>query len=149
MPRIARQTAATKTPRILLGTDVTMRAIRRYAKQVAEQFQPDQIILFGSHAYGTPNADSDVDLLVVMPTRNQAGQAVRIRWAIEAPFPLDLLVRTPRTLKWRLEAGDWFLREIVSLGKVLYEKPHGHLGSKSRRRLLHGKSTPAKSASAS
>ena len=106
------------------GTDVTLRAIRHYARQVAERFEPDQIILFGSHAYGTLNADSDVDLLVVMPTRNPLDQALKIRLAISAPFPLDLLVRTPETLKWRLEAGDCFLREIVSRGKVLYEKAH-------------------------
>ena len=118
------------------GTDVTLRAIRRYARQVVERFDPDQIILFGSHAYGTLNADSDVDLLVVMPTRNPLDQTLKIRLAISAPFPLDLLVRTPETLKWRLEAGDCFLREIVSRGKVLSEKTDGRVGAKSRARLL-------------
>jgi predicted nucleotidyltransferase len=53
-----------------------MRVIRRYARAIAERFQPDKIILFGSYAYGTPNADSDVDLLMVMPTWNEIGQAV-------------------------------------------------------------------------
>lgn len=55
--------------------------------------------LFGSHAYGALNADSDVDLLVIMPTRNSLDQALKIRLAIPALFPLDLLVRTPETLK--------------------------------------------------
>jgi hypothetical protein len=58
----------------------------------------------------------------VMPARNQMDQAVHIRLAFQAPFPLDLIVRTPKNLKWRLKEGDWFLREIVSQGKVLYEK---------------------------
>jgi predicted nucleotidyltransferase len=53
-----------------------MHLIRRFARQVAERFQPDKIILFGSYAYGTPHADSDVDILVIMPTRNQLEQAV-------------------------------------------------------------------------
>jgi predicted nucleotidyltransferase len=44
-----------------------MRVIRQYTREVAERFRPDKIILFGSYAYGTPHADSDVDLLVVMP----------------------------------------------------------------------------------
>lgn len=48
-----------------------MSAIRRYARRVGERFEPDKIILFGSRAYGTPHADSDVDLLVIMPARNQ------------------------------------------------------------------------------
>src|SRR4051812_3236623 len=60
------------------GADIPMRVIRRFARQVAERFRPDKIILFGSHAYGTPHADSDVDILVVMPCRNQLDQAARI-----------------------------------------------------------------------
>jgi predicted nucleotidyltransferase len=52
---------------------VPMSAIRRYARQVAERFDPDKIILFGSYAYGKPTPDSDVDLLVVMPTRSIRG----------------------------------------------------------------------------
>ncbi len=74
-----------------------MSAIRRYARQIVRRFHPEKIILFGSYAYGKPSPDSDVDLLVVMPTRNQVEQAVRIDEAIEERgFPLDLLVRTPR-----------------------------------------------------
>jgi predicted nucleotidyltransferase len=111
------------------SANITMRAIRRYARQVAERFHPDKIILFGSYAYGTPDQDSDVDLLVVMPTRNQIGQAVRIRMAFEPPpFPMDLIVRTPTRLHRRLAMGDAFLREIVEEGKVLYEKGNAGVG---------------------
>jgi predicted nucleotidyltransferase len=90
-------------PECYWGADVPMRAIRRFARQVAERFQPDKIILFGSYAYGTPNADSDVDILVIMPARNQRSKAGRIRWEVPAPFPMDLIVRTPENLRWRLE----------------------------------------------
>src|SRR5437870_3677284 len=69
------------------AAEVPLPVIRRFPRQVAERFAPDQIILFGSHAYGTPHADSDVDILVIMPTRNQHDQAARIRGAVEAPFP--------------------------------------------------------------
>src|SRR5262245_53313595 len=101
-------------PRWYRGANIPMRVIRRYARQVAERFQPEKIILFGSYAYGTPHQDSDVDILVVMPTRNQIGQAVRIRMAFEAPpFPMDLIVRTPAKLRRRLAMGDSFLREIM------------------------------------
>src|SRR6202030_1480055 len=101
------------------GADIPMRLIRRYVRQVAERFAPEKIILFGSYAYGTPHADSDVDLLVVMPARNEIDQSIKIRWDIPASFPMDLLVRTPKNLQWRLEEGDWFLKEIISQGKVL------------------------------
>src|SRR5438309_3924861 len=95
------------------GANVPMSVIRRYAREVAERFQPDKVILFGSHAYGRPHADSDVDILVVMPARNEIDQAVRIDRVTDPPFPLDLIVRTPHTLAWRLMEGDSFLQEIV------------------------------------
>jgi predicted nucleotidyltransferase len=108
--------------RLYGGANVPMRVIRRYARAIAEEFQPEQIILFGSYAYGTPHEDSDVDLLVVMPAYNQHNQAVRIRWRLAAPFPVDLIVRTPKQMAWRLEEGESFTTTIVSQGKVLYEK---------------------------
>ncbi len=112
-----------------------MRLIRRFARDVAEQFHPDKIILFGSYAYGTPHEDSDVDILVIMPTWNQIAQAVRIDCAFDPPFPLDLIVRTPREMKWRLEEGDLFHTEIVSKGKLLYEKGDAGVGAQGRGRL--------------
>lgn len=96
--------------------------IRRLAWEIAEKFQPEKIILFGSYAYGKPDEDRDVDILVVMPAKNESTQTSRIRNAMEYYFPLDLIVRTPETLRWRLEEGDWFLRDIMETGKVLYDK---------------------------
>jgi len=116
-----------------------MRVIRQYARAVAERFQPEKIILFGSHAYGTPHADSDVDILVVMPAaRNELDQAARIDRAVEPSFPLDLIVCTPKNMAWRLKEGDSFLREIMTKGKVLYEKAHSPVGAKGRVRLRRG-----------
>src|SRR5258708_29701160 len=114
------------------GADIPMRLIRRFARDVAERFQPEKIILFGSYAYGQPHADSDVDILVVMPARNELDQAVRIRLTVDYNFPFDLLVRTPKNLAWRLAEGDSFLRAIVSKGKVLYEKADSGVGPQSR-----------------
>src|SRR5438045_938415 len=97
---------------------VPMSAIRRFVNQIVERFHPDRIILFGSYAYGTPTPDSDVDLLVVMATRNQVEQAVRIDEAIEERgFPLDLIVSTPRAFQQRLRWGDAFLQEVATQGK--------------------------------
>ena len=114
--------------------DITMPAIRKYARQVAERFKPDKIILFGSFAYGEPHQDSDVDLLVVMPCANHITQAVRIMTLLDAPFPLDLIVRSPTHLRKRIKEGSWFLREIVEKGKVLYAKRNSMMGPKGRGR---------------
>jgi predicted nucleotidyltransferase len=117
------------------GPKIPMRVIRRYARAIAEEFQPDKIILFGSFAYGTPHEDSDVDLLLVMPARDTHSMAVRIRYRLAAPFPLDLLIRTPKEMKWRLEEGESFLTTIMSQGKVLYEKVDQGVGQEGRAGL--------------
>src|SRR5260221_12165721 len=123
-----------KARRYYAGSDVPLRVIRKFARDGAERFKPEKIILFGSYAYGTPHEDSDVDILVVMPARNELSAAVRIDRYCEPCFPLDLIVRTPENLRWRLEEGDWFLREIVAQGKVLHEQADGGVASKSGKR---------------
>jgi predicted nucleotidyltransferase len=130
--------------RLYLGSNIPMRVIRRYSRAIAEEFQPDKIILFGSYAYGTPHEDSDVDLLVIMPTRDTHAQGVRIRWRLSAPFPLDLLVRTPHEMAWRLKEGESFTTTIMSQGKVLYEKVDKGVGSKGRRGLRPRSARPRK-----
>ena len=144
---MSRKRTSRSTPqqdRWYLGADVPMSVIRKFARDVAARFQPEKIILFGSHAYGKPHADSDVDILVVMPARNQIDQAFKIRVAVEAPFPMDLIVRTPKNLAWRLDEGDSFHTEIVTKGKVLYEKDDSRMGPQGRRRLSHRRVALAK-----
>jgi predicted nucleotidyltransferase len=121
--------------------NVPLAAIRRFARRIAERFHPDKIILFGSYAYGRPHEESDVDLMVIMPCRNAIDQAIRIDRAFERPFALDLHVRTPYQIKQRLKEGDcdWFLWEVMTKGKVLYEAPHSGVGEKGRRGQGRGK----------
>jgi predicted nucleotidyltransferase len=117
---------------------VPMSAIRRYAQAITQKFDVEKVILFGSYAYGSPTADSDVDILVVMPASNEISKANRIGHAVEPGFALDLIVRTPENLRWRLEEGDWFLRDIVGKGKVLYDKANRRMGPQGRGRLPGG-----------
>jgi predicted nucleotidyltransferase len=132
-----------KARRYYTGAEVPMRVIRKFARAVAECFHPDKIVMFGSYAYGTPHEDSDVDILVVMPCRNQIDAALRIHDAIEPPFALQLIVRTPYNLGWRLAERETFHTEIVTKGKLLYEKGRSRVGPKGRkglsRRSAHGK----------
>lgn len=104
---------------------VAMRDIRAFARRIAVEFKPRRIILFGSYAYGKPTVDSDVDLMVVMPYRGHAAnKAIEIRQRIDAPFALDLIVRNPREIDKRYKLEDWFIREVVDKGSVLYETDH-------------------------
>jgi predicted nucleotidyltransferase len=133
MAKKARAAADPALPRWFRGANVPMSVIRKYARAVAQRFDPEKIILFGSHAYGKPHADSDVDILVVMPAaRSEIDQAIRIDRVIDPEFPLDLIVCTPKNLAWRLAEGDSFLREIMAKGKVLYEKADGPVGEQRR-----------------
>jgi predicted nucleotidyltransferase len=98
--------------------------IRQLARQIALQFHPRKIILFGSYAYGQPRPESDVDLLVIMETDlRESQQALQIRQYLKPLFGLDILVYPPAKLSQRLEWGDSFLTEIVSRGIILYESP--------------------------
>lgn len=122
------------SPRWYRGANIPMRLIRRFARDVAARFRPDKIILFGSYAYGKPHQDSDVDLLVVMPARNTTDMAIRIQLAVPPLFPVDLIVRTPKEMAWRLAERESFLTELVSKGKTLYEKDDQRMDQESRRR---------------
>ena len=108
--------------------------IRDLAHRIVNRFHPDKIILFGSYARGQARSESDVDVLVVMPARNEIDQSVCIEEYLDSPFNLDIIVRTPKNMHWRLEEGDWFLREAVGLGKILYDKTDIGMGAQSRRR---------------
>jgi predicted nucleotidyltransferase len=113
---------AFQVPTIDIRERIPFEVIDEIARQIADRFQPQKIILFGSYAYGSPRPESDVDVLVVMKTPlREIQQAQQIRQYLNLLFGLDLLVYTPENLAKRIEWGDTFLGEIVSRGKVLYE----------------------------
>ena len=97
-------------------------AIQKFCRELVEAYHPQKVVLFGSYAYGVPGEHSDVDLLVVMPVEGSpARMSAEILTRLSPPFPLDVLVRSPETLAGRLEAGDFFLNEIIKNGVVLHE----------------------------
>jgi len=103
---------------------VSANKIHACAREVAEKFHPEKIVLFCSYAYGTPTTDSDIDLLVVMNHKSSAvAQAAEIRASLRSVFPIDVLVRSPRKIRERLKMGDPFFKTIVEKGEVLYETP--------------------------
>jgi uncharacterized protein len=73
-----------------------MTEIREVVNRIVEHAHPQRVILFGSHAWGAPTPDSDVDLLVVMEFLGKPWKtASALRGFARASFPMDLLVRTP------------------------------------------------------
>lgn len=95
-------------------------------QRIVQTLQPERIVLFGSYAYGTPTPDSDVDLLVVMETTAPPPERYLTvsRLLRPRPFPVDILVKRPDEIRHALETGDFLMREILSRGRVLYERDH-------------------------
>ena len=92
--------------------------------RIVKNYKPEKIILFGSFAHGKPNIDSDIDLFIVKKTKKNLLERIREvdRILINRIVPLDVLVYTPEQIQNRLDLGDFFVKEILTKGKVLYEK---------------------------
>jgi uncharacterized protein len=107
-----------------LRPPVTEALLAGITQRIVAEFQPYQIVLFGSYAYGTPHLESDVDLLVVMDS--DAPMAQRIRRVTEVAkvrfLPMNVIVRTPGEMAQRLVMGDFLLAEVLDKGKVLYRR---------------------------
>lgn len=98
--------------------------LRKMVERIVKRFAPDKIILFGSHARGTPGTDSDLDLLVVMtPNRTKASQELDILKSLRRyRMPKDVIVTTPEDFAWRKEIPGTIERPAAREGLVLYEK---------------------------
>lgn len=93
---------------------------------------PLKVILLGSHAWGTPGPDSDIDLLVVLDDETRGEdelrrgalykQVARRLRDLERRVPLDLIIHTPSMHETFLERDSMFARKVKREGEVLYEK---------------------------
>jgi uncharacterized protein len=103
---------------------IPVRVIHALVNHIVNNFSPDEIILFGSYAYGKPTAWSDVDLLVVMETpKGELETSLDIINSLPPTlFSLDILARDRQTIEQRNLMGDTFMREITSKGKILYAR---------------------------
>lgn len=107
----------------------------QYIPLIVEELKkadPEKIILFGSYAYGEPNKDSDLDLLVIsndheMPNTFEEKNKIYLKIAqlidhFRAKIPIDLIVHTKSMHKVFNQKNSMFAQEINALGKVLYSK---------------------------
>ena len=103
---------------------VNAKTLRGVVKRPVHTLRPEKVVLFGSYARGTATPDSDVDLLIVMETDASPTDRYLIVSRLLRPrlFPLDILVKTPAEIEQALATGDFFIREILEHGKILYER---------------------------
>lgn len=105
-----------------MDTKTVLQKLPLITDKIVKEFKPEQIILFGSFAWGTPGPDSDLDLFVVKKTnqgRIERGQDMeRLLWG--TGMPIDVLIYTPQEVEKRLRIKDFFVENIFTKGKILY-----------------------------
>jgi uncharacterized protein len=108
----------------MMKTKSVKNIIGMMVKKLAEQFDPDSIILFGSHARGSAKADSDIDLLVVLPIKgSKCAKQLEMRIALhEFKIPTDIIVATPDDVNRFRNIPGTIIRPALLEGKVIYAR---------------------------
>lgn len=106
------------------GDRQTRAVIQKIVQRLVARYAPEKIVLFGSYAYGQPDADSDIDLLIIKATKERFFKRLdrvrRVSTGTHPHIPFEPIVLTPVEIQERLKAGDQFLSEILQKGEVLY-----------------------------
>jgi len=102
---------------------VTPELLREITRRIEEAVHPEKIILFGSHAWGQPNADSDLDLYVVVPSSDEPSyrRASGIYRCLRGiGVPVDLIVQTHDEMERSRVVTTSLTRKVLQEGRVLY-----------------------------
>ena len=108
-----------------METRIDKPTIQAVVRLIVDRFDPEQIILFGSHARGQAGVHSDVDLLVVMQGEAKAGRGNPVRRAIAERFviPIDVIIRSPEAMAQHRHDPYSLIHKALEEGEVLYERP--------------------------
>jgi predicted nucleotidyltransferase len=98
--------------------------IQKMVKIIVERFDPERIILFGSHARAEASLDSDVDLLVVMKVEgSKREKQLELRTALhDIHVSKDIIISLPEEFEWRKEIVGTIERPAFREGRVLYAR---------------------------
>ncbi len=99
--------------------------LEEMTRRLVAEFQPEEIYLFGSHAWGNPDTDSDVDLCVVLPdstprTREQAARADAV--LADLSVAKDVVLQSRRTFEFYRQSPVSLQHQIYHRGRRLYER---------------------------
>ena len=139
-PKTNRRQGASGERRRALERPVNDALLEETCRRVLEVVDAETIILFGSHAYGSPTGESDVDLMIVADTHEPWNEIASRVYGQLGPrrFALDVVVRTPRQIAAAFtdDGFDPFLREVWRQGRFLYERDDGHKKDGCARRAM-------------
>lgn len=98
--------------------------INEAVARIAVALRPEKIFLFGSHAWGEPGPDSDIDLFVIIagdpaiPVYKLASQAYRSLRGLKEPF--EVIVRTSREVERERQVSSSLVSRVLRRGRLLY-----------------------------
>jgi len=105
---------------------ISSETIQQFSDLIERKLDPIKIVLFGSHAKGTPNLYSDLDILVITNKSNvprfKRGREIRLDLQRIADIDIDILVYTQQEIEEWKDVEFSFLNSILKTGKVIYEK---------------------------
>lgn len=85
-----------------------------------KEYHAERVILFGSYARGEATEDSDVDILVIAPTKERfferMATVLRCVRDIRNGIPLSPIVLRAEEIEERIRRGDQFVEEILEKG---------------------------------
>lgn len=100
--------------------------LNQIVTRIVDGYQPKKIILFGSAARGDMRKDSDIDLFIIKDDPDKRPfRAVKVYGTLDGfdrLYPLDVIVYTPSELEYRQSLGDYFVKNVLMEGKVVYEQ---------------------------
>jgi len=102
---------------------LTPELLATITKRIVLSVKPEKIILFGSYAWGKPNADSDVDLFIIVNTSDEPSyrRARLIYTALRGiAVPIDLIVKTRSEVKESASVVTSLTKKVLEQGQVLY-----------------------------
>ena len=97
--------------------------LRNISERLKKEYNAEKVILFGSYARGEATEDSDVDILVIAPTKermiDRMASVSRIIRDLRNGLPISPIVLTPEEFRRKLDIGDAFIQTVVEEGVVL------------------------------
>lgn len=95
--------------------------LNRIIEQIKLRYKPQKIILYGSSISGKITPHSDIDLLIIKKTKRRFIDRISdVLLSCDYDIPLEPLIYTPDEIKSRVKMGDFFIKDILKNGKILY-----------------------------
>lgn len=103
--------------------EISPELLEEVTGRIVGAVHPEKIVLFGSHVWGRPTEDSDVDLMVIVDCSEQPGY--RLARDIYRSFrglriPVEIVVRTRKEMERGLAVKSSLERRVLEEGRVLH-----------------------------